>query len=106
MMKVATFLTVSIALTINSVASFSASPQPNIVASVKTAFSSFVAQGRAPDPDAVKRDQLKASLLEECRQTTTNPSRERIESLIADLANLTPTPNAASSKRLQKKWIL
>jgi hypothetical protein len=104
-MKVVALFAVFIALTIISVASFSASPQPNIVASIKAAFGSFVTQG-APDLDAVKREELKACLLEECRQRTPKPSRERIESLIADLADLTPTPNAASSERLQKQWIL
>jgi hypothetical protein len=110
-MKVATLLVMSSTalLTINSVASFSASPPTNnIINSIKTAFGSFVAQTSqsAPDPDAVKREQRKASLLDECRQRTTKPSRERIEALIADLADLTPTPNAASSERLQKQWIL
>lgn len=56
------------------------------------------------DPAAQKRANLKASLLAECRQA--KPSRERIESLISELAPLSPTQNAASSSRLQKKWIL
>jgi hypothetical protein len=105
-MKVLTLLTMSISLSSNSVASFSASPQQNIVDSIKTAFGSFITQSVPADPDAVKREDLKASLLEECRQRATKPSRERIEALIADLADLSPTSNAASSERLQKQWIL
>lgn len=105
-MKVATLLAMSIALSANRVASFSASPRQNIVDSIKMAFGSFIDQSAPADPDAVKREELKISLLEECRQRATKPSRERIEALIADLADLSPTPNAACSERLQKQWIL
>lgn len=56
------------------------------------------------DPAAKDREDIKTALLVECREE--KPSRERIEAIIADLAELSPTPNAASSARLQKKWIL
>ena len=56
------------------------------------------------DSTSNEREELKMTLLEECRQE--KPSRERIEVLITDLAKVSPTPNAASSPRLQKTWIL
>ena len=105
-MKVATLLTISIALSVNSVLSFSVTPQQNIIDSIKTSFFTLITQSAPADPDQVKREALKASLLEECRQRAAKPSRERIEALIADLKDLSTTSNAASSERLQNQWIL
>lgn len=82
----------------------------------ETEAASFAAPQSAPNPaDAIlslfrpdssqeRREELKALLLGECRNE--KPSRERIEALISDLSPLSPTPNAASSERLQKQWIL
>lgn len=107
-MKGAAILFVVVSLTLEPVASFSASPIESIVDSIKTAFESTIAKvGGSNDVEIVRRrDELKTSLLQECRQTATKPSRERIEALINDLAEISPTPNAAGSDRLQKQWNL
>lgn len=73
-----------------SVLSFSATPQASnpFGAVLDSIF------GSSADPAAKEREDLKTTLLEECRQE--KPSRDRIEELIASLAELSPTPNAAS----------
>lgn len=86
-------------LTPSPVASFSASPPR-----VPEAFGGILDSIFGSDSTAKEREKLKALLFEECR--VEKPSRERIEALISDLAAVSPTPDAASSKRLQKKWIL
>lgn len=81
------------------VTSFSASPP-----SAPKAFGGILDSIFGTDPTVKEREDLKTSLLKECREE--EPSRERIEAFISELAQLTPTPSAASSSRLQKKWIL
>lgn len=49
-----------------------------------------------------RRKDLKDRLQEECK----NNDRQQIEEIIAELQQLTPTPNSASSKLLQRKWFL
>lgn len=89
----------AIALLAQRTTSFSATPS-----APTNPFGGILDSFFGSDPAAQERQDLKASLLDECRQE--KPSRERIEALISDLAELSPTPNAASSARLQKKWIL
>lgn len=83
------------------VTSFSAPSSPP---TAPKAFGGILDSIFGADPAAKERGDLKVSLLEECREQ--KPSRERIEALISDLAPLSPTKSAASSNRLQKKWIL
>lgn len=107
-MKGGTILFVVVSLTLETVRSFSASPIESIVDSIKSAFESTISKagGSNDAEDVRRRDELKASLLQKCRQTATKPSRDCIEALINDLVGLSPTPNAAGSDRLQKQWNL
>lgn len=98
--NVAVLLAIFFAMAARTTTSFSGASPP----AAQKAFGGILDSIFGSDPAAKEREDLKTSLLEECRQQ--KPSRERIESLITDLAVLSPTPNAASSKRLQKKWIL
>jgi hypothetical protein len=97
-MNVAVLLAVlaTMAQTAASFSSASSTSTPNAFGSLMSIFGS--------DPAGKEREELKTLLLEECREE--KPSRERIEAIITDLASLSPTPNAASSRRLQKRWIL
>jgi len=97
--KVAVILA-AFALAVQSATSFSAAATP----STPKPFGGLLDSIFGSDPAAKEREDLKGSLLEECREQ--KPSRERIEALISDLVALSPTPDAASSPRLQKKWIL
>jgi hypothetical protein len=59
-----------------------------------------------PNEDAglvQKRKELKTLLLKECEGGS---SRERIEEIIADMADVSPTPESASSPLLQSKWLM
>lgn len=49
---------------------------------------------------------LKAELFNECQRRDENPSRERIESIIDELATLSPVKATAASPLLQRKWML
>lgn len=89
-------LTVAVEQVVGFSASSPAPPTP--------AFGGFLDSLFGSDPIRKEREELKASLVEECQQS--KPSRERIEEIIADLQERSPTPNSAASARLQKKWIL
>lgn len=49
-----------------------------------------------------RRKELKDRLQQECEKN----DRQKIEEIIAELQQLTPTPNSASSMLLQRKWLL
>ena len=49
-----------------------------------------------------RRKELKDRLQQECEKN----DRLQIEEIIAELQQLTPTPNSASSQLLQRKWLL
>jgi hypothetical protein len=49
-----------------------------------------------------RRENLKQKLLEACK---TN-DRSKVEAVISELSELSPTPNSANSPLLQKKWLL
>eukprot|EP00978_Attheya_sp_CCMP212_P001073 scaffold2197_cov57-Attheya_sp.AAC.3 len=60
------------------------------------------------DTNQTKREQLKTNLLIKCRESSESSSIEEtravMESLIFELATLTPNPGAAESTLLQKSW--
>jgi hypothetical protein len=50
-----------------------------------------------------KREELKADLLQECQG---NDNRQRIEEIIAEMKEVSPTPESATSPLLQGKWVV
>lgn len=52
-----------------------------------------------------KRADLKAMLLKEC-EGGTKSDRQRIEEIIADMSEVSPTPESARSPLLRSKWLL
>jgi hypothetical protein len=62
---------------------------------------------QSADMNKTKREQLKNNLLTKCRESESSSIEETrgvIESLISELATLTPNPAAAESILLQKAW--
>lgn len=59
--------------------------------------------GLMPEKKNKRLVELKQTLLEECRQGS---ERQRIEEIIADLQQVSPVPESATSPLLQRKWLL
>lgn len=86
--------------------SFSASPSQStlwdLLGSVQKSI--FSGETKLKSPLEERRETLKTTLLSQISQKTI--SREQVEELISELADLSPIQNTAASPILQTKWLL
>mmetsp|Transcript_24704 Transcript_24704/g.53293 ORF Transcript_24704/g.53293 Transcript_24704/m.53293 type:complete len:224 (+) Transcript_24704:49-720(+) len=97
---------VRIATSLSAPATTTASPWQSFVESL---FPSNNAAANNDKAITARRNELKQSLTVECRQNVGYNSpeiRQRIETIMDQLATLNPTPETAASPLLKREWIL
>lgn len=92
-----------ICASLQTVSAFSAAAPKPFLEGLTSFFNN---QGAGPKHLDLKRQSLKADLLELCRNTEEKASRSEVEDIIGELRGLQQMKDTAKSELLQKEWLL